>query len=290
MEIILNDFSLDGQFKSLDNDFLEYFRWDLLPVLDIANKKELRFLKRTDFYSRKITQSESVHDLLKQSNNPIATLWKRYIIQMAYSEPYWDNELASKRDIVYQYPIDAEMPNCFTEAMERKISLFSFPHENFRNGIILCHRDGVGVGVCNIFEVRQLLLTYLRLHSKEIRFVMENYPYSNERRVRFAVVEGKCYAEEALLENDLDYEDYEKIITCIPELVENLLNGKKSKLWDGFGEGLFEYRMNVSSDRIFRLFFIQKSEEIFFLNGFIKKTQATPQQELSKARRIKRMI
>lgn len=256
----------------------------------MANKKGLSFLKKTDFYSKNITQQYTVHDLLCQTNNPIATAWKSHIIQMAFSEPYWDNDIATQAEVTYGYPVSAEEPNCFTEAIERNAAMISFPHEDFLEKTFVCCRNEIQKSVLNILDISQLLLAYLEVHKKEIRYVMEKYPYPNRRRVELAVIEGKCYAEEALLENDLTYEDYSKIIKGIPNLSDSLLNGQKSHLWDSFGNGLFEYRLNVSSNRIFRLFFIQKETSFIFLNGFIKKTQTTPSQELVKAKWIKERI
>ena len=60
---------------------------------------------------------------------------------------------------------------------------------------------------------------------------------------------------------------------------------RESRFWKSFGGGLFEFRENISDGRIFRLFFCQDGA-IQFLNGFVKKTQETPQQEKTKARNI----
>ena len=66
-------------------------------------------------------------------------------------------------------------------------------------------------------------------------------------------------------------------------------HGRKSRLWDKLQDDIFELRLHVSSDRIFRLFFIQ-SGGLVFLNGFVKKTQKTPAGEIAKAREIIKQI
>ena len=58
MQLILNDYSLSGQFQSVENDFSEYFIDTLCPILDTLKEKNIPLLKKSDFYSRKITRDE----------------------------------------------------------------------------------------------------------------------------------------------------------------------------------------------------------------------------------------
>lgn len=290
MEVIWNEFSLDGQFESLEGDFLEYFKSELRPILDTASENEIRIFKKNDFYDCKITKDISIFGLLKQINSPIATLLKNYIVKTAFEKPFWDENEHTCKEASYEYPVEVEAPNCFTEAIERDIPLYSFPHHKFKTADFVCMKNNEEVRVENIRNFKEFLLAFLKVHMNAVSYVLEKYPYLNNRKVRCAVIDGKCYAEEALLENDLECEDLKNIVVNIPVLMDNLLRGEKTKLWDTFGKGLFEYRMDVSSDRIFRLFFIQADEKIIFLNGFIKKSQKTPKHELDKAKRIMAQI
>ena len=79
------------------------------------------------------------------------------------------------------------------------------------------------------------------------------------------------------------------IVELIPQLIEDLEQGRKSKLWDKLQEDVFELRLHVSANRIFRLLFVQFGG-IQFLNGFIKKTQKTPAIEIAKAVEIKKQL
>jgi phage-related protein len=54
------------------------------------------------------------------------------------------------------------------------------------------------------------------------------------------------------------------------------------------GDGLWEVRTNLPSNRIARLLFCLAQDRIVVLHGFIKKTQKTPDGELKLARRRKR--
>lgn len=53
-------------------------------------------------------------------------------------------------------------------------------------------------------------------------------------------------------------------------------------------DGLWEVRTNLPSNRIARMLFCVTEDRIVVLHGFIKKTQKTPDQELSLARKRRR--
>lgn len=54
------------------------------------------------------------------------------------------------------------------------------------------------------------------------------------------------------------------------------------------GNGLWEIRTSLPSNRIARVMFCIVQERIVILNGFIKKTQKTPDEELALARKRKK--
>jgi len=54
------------------------------------------------------------------------------------------------------------------------------------------------------------------------------------------------------------------------------------------GDGLWEIRSDLPSNRIARVLFSVQQGKILVLHGFIKKTQKTPEDDLALARRRKR--
>ena len=54
------------------------------------------------------------------------------------------------------------------------------------------------------------------------------------------------------------------------------------------GDGLWEVRSTLSSNRIARVLFSVQQRRIVALHGFIKKSQKTPDEDLALARRRKR--
>lgn len=213
MEVILNEFSVVGQFASCD-DFTDYMLDEMGEILDCMIEKKIPFLKRQDFYSSRITEELSLNDILLRANDPAVAAIRKYISDLAYHEPYWDREILSKNDVEYVYPAEGEEPNCFTEVIERN---------------------------------------------------------------------------EALLQNGLDIKDIQNILLSIPQMIGSMVSGTKNDYWDSLRDGIFEFRIHVSGNRIFRLLFFQ-DKGIVFLNGFIKKSQKTPPGEIEKALKIKNAL
>lgn len=286
MEIVLNDFSVTGQFASLD-EFVDYVLGVLSPVLDCLIERKVPFFKKQDFYSSRITEDLTLNDILLNTGDPALSVIRQYIISLAYQQPYWDDDMQSRTDVSYDYPAQGQEPNCFTEVIERKGAMFSFPSDVFQEEKFLCRRQEQVVSVKNITEKKSFLCAYLKDDIGNIRYILETYPYA--RKVTLATIAGKCYAEEALLDNDLTVDDLQNIILTIPRMLEGMGKGEKNDYWDSFRDGIFEYRVHVSGSRIFRLFFFQEGG-VIFLNGFIKKTQTTPPEEIAKAIKIKKSM
>jgi len=286
MELILNELSFDGQFQTQD-EFVDYVLDTLIPVLDVVIENRVPLLKKSDIYNRKITCEATMQDLLMRANEPSMSLLKSYIVNLGYCEPYWDFPALTDLEAKYEYPASAEEPNCFTEVIERGGKLLSLRHRLYDSDQFLCRRNGETLEIDNIIEVKKLLKEILQEDKGKIRYIVERYPY--ERSVECVELSGKCFAEEALLENNLELSDLLHIVEVIPQLIEDLEQGRKSKLWDKLQDDVFELRLHVSANRIFRLLFVQFGG-IQFLNGFIKKTQKTPAAEIAKAVEIKKQL
>lgn len=286
MELILNELSFDGQFQSQD-EFIEYISGILIPVLDVIVENRIPLLKKSDIYSFQITHDATIQDLLMRVNEPSISLLKSYIVNLGYCEPYWDFSSLTNLNMKYEYPMSAEEPNCFTEVIERAGKLLSLRHPLFDSDQFPCRRNGKRLDIANITEIKKLLKEILLEDKEKIRYIIERYPY--ERMVACVEIDGTCFAEEALLENNLGINDLIHMLETISQLIDDLGHGRKSNLWDKLQDDVFELRLHISANRIFRLLFIQFNG-IQFLNGFIKKTQKTPPAELAKAIEIKNRL
>lgn len=286
MELILNDLSLRGQFACID-DFEDYYVDYLRSVIDFIKKEQIPFYKKSDTYNRMIVKDVSLERYLREaSNQSVATMIKKAIVEMAYCEPYWDiDDMKTRKDVEYRYPDKQGEPNCFTEAIERKCPLVSIRENETLETKIICYREDETVEITDIRDIKMLLDEYLREDIKNVRVVMENYPVG--KKVNCAEISGRCYTEEALLENDLNMQDIQKFIKNIQTLIQDKFSGRKSHWWDSIKEDIYEYRLSISDGRELRVLF-QWGEELTFLNGFIKKTEKTPKWEIELAEKIKK--
>lgn len=287
MDIILNDYSLDGQFNSIE-DFVLWIHDEWMDMFSYLLEKKVNIYKKTDFYTRKVTKDKTLEDLLKISGDPLISMIKTFIIKSAYSSPYWDEAGVGKTELnnTYKCPCEDELPNCFSEAIERDKTVLSIKNNNYLDKYIFYYKNNEEGKLFNIVEYRSFLLWLLESEMADVKYVFENYGF--DRDVTFVDIAGKCYAEEAIQHNNLTLGDKKNILFNISNLIKSLSTGTKSRFVDKISDDLFEYRMSVSAGREFRLFFIQKDGVIAFLNGFIKKQQKTPDYELDKARMIKR--
>ena len=60
------------------------------------------------------------------------------------------------------------------------------------------------------------------------------------------------------------------------------------RLVGNLGDGFWEVRIKLMGGRIARIIFFMDNKTMILVNGFIKKTQKTPKQELDLARKRKR--
>ena len=80
MDVIFNDFSLDGQFAAIE-EFEEYFVKTFCLLLR-AIVSNIPFYKKTDTYLRKLTKDETLLNYLHRNNRPVAGMIKRMMFQM----------------------------------------------------------------------------------------------------------------------------------------------------------------------------------------------------------------
>lgn len=288
MEIVLNDYSLNGQFETTE-DFVLWMHTEWKKLFEYVLENRIALYKKTDFYSRKITQTETLQDVLRQTGDPLLYEIRSFISKAAYSAPYWDEEGVGKTNLsnTYKCPFDDDLPNCFSEAIERDKVILSVKNESFNDESYSYTKNDESGELKNVVEYNSFLCWLLTSPLEDVKYVFENYKF--QRKIKFAEISGRCYAEEAIQQNDLTKEDKIHILLNISELIRGLSTGTKNRFWDKLTDEIFEYRISISAGREFRLLFVQ-DEAIIFLNGFIKKVQKTPKHEIEKAKKIKRDI
>lgn len=164
--------------------------------------------------------------------------------------------------------------------------MLSVKHKAYENTAFDFQKNGESGVIENIFSYNRFLQWLLGQKEADVKYIFEHYRYP--QRVCFPLVNDRCYAAEAIQNNELNRNDKVMILENISRLIASIQKGGKTRFWDSLGNGIFEYRISVSKGE-FRLIFFQKNA-IYFLNGFIKKQAQTPKREIERAEKLKREV
>ena len=100
----------------------------------------------------------------------------------------------------------------------------------------------------------------------------------------YETIDGKQPAKDFLL--SLDYAMRAKMISTISILQDNGPELRKPYS-EHLNDGIFELRARVGTNISRVLYFFYVGKNIILTNGFVKKTQKTPQEEIEKAKRYR---
>lgn len=138
MDYFLNEYSIRGQFKDVD-DFFETLRIYTLPVLKkIEEQNESVIWKKDTFWQSEICNGITLTKIPKKKNERSAELavLQIQLIKLINEEPFWESGCECDLEIKeYRFDEDYrehfEEPNCFSKAMENEGRIVSFVHPNY---------------------------------------------------------------------------------------------------------------------------------------------------------------
>lgn len=282
MNIIFNDNSLAGQYCDLD-DFVEDLNNLFLPMLMYAKKFKLEILKSYNTYSRYVTPTISLSSILNSYGSAEITAIKSYLVELSSQDPYWNDDIKTDASSQYECIFTSEIPNCFTEALERDGGLISFGKEPFCYEKIVIQRNFISHEIPNGYDRNSFLKNLFLLNVIDESCYLESI--SMGINIKFCSENNRKYTQDFFESNHLSKDDRIKVTEKILLLISHLYNKTDpGSLCKNFKDGLRELRSSISDDRIFRIFYTNYSSGIVFLNGFIKKSQDTPPSELALAR------
>lgn len=135
MDIIVNDYSLVGQFSDKE-EFIETLIKTTIPILKEIKEKNYNLFKKTDFYAREICYKETLNTVLFNTpSHPAIQIIKMYLIALTRDEPFWDSSPFSppfEDGSEFQCSFSSDYPSCFSEVYHRKAILLSFIHPSFK--------------------------------------------------------------------------------------------------------------------------------------------------------------
>lgn len=141
MDLIFNDYSLNGQYSSVQ-EFLDCLCRNIVPCLEIAKRKGISLLKSYDTYSRIVLSNTTLHDLLSSRGNVLLLKFKTQIAALQ-KEPYWN--------------LNSDNDNCLLEAASRQASLLSFIPSDYSKKNITVKINGEEKIIINSFNKSSFL-------------------------------------------------------------------------------------------------------------------------------------
>lgn len=276
MDVLINDFSVDGQFESVD-DFVENLSTDILPLFRHFETTKCVVYKSFYTYDRLVTSDVKLIDILHLKGKPEIQRIKSRLSNLVSDEPFWQNCETSM--VVDNFTV------IFAETLKRNGLLLSFRHSDYSevsielagDEIQNCHSENSGLN-----------------HLYNAELIDENYFYckvKNGINIEFFTQDVKNHTQEIFNDTKLTYYDKQAIKNKLLSLIKHIVNGTDfANLSKNLSGGLWEFRCDITDTRTFRIFYVLKSKKVVFLNGFIKKTQQTPQKELDKAKQLAKLV
>lgn len=291
MDIVINDESLDGQFKTIE-EFADSVYERTIPMMKAIEENGLCLLKSQQTYERRITKEKTLYDLCMISNFPEIQMLKKTLLGIICDEPFWENEEKTEHNANYRCEFMKQgIPNCITEAYERNGMLLSFQHENFEESVVKIYKNGEEGKVKNA-STKEMCAEHL-FNLGYIDIIKFLLCMNFSRSICFYSENGKCYAKEALCENNLNISDWKNICEDLRYMFQTIEKGEISRFSKDISDDsvrLYEFRTTISDKREFRLFYIYKDNQICFLNGCVKKEQKTPKVDLALAKKLAKKI
>ncbi|WP_455794750.1 type II toxin-antitoxin system RelE/ParE family toxin [Clostridium butyricum] len=286
MGVIINDFSLDGQFYNED-EFLESLYMHTIPMLDRLEELKTQILSSFNSYTLPVTKDKTLYDILSIKGSAEIRKFKRQLQELFFDEPYWDSNPKSINSIYKCEFTKEDNSYCLAEAVERDFPVISFEHERFKESTIKIEKDHLEYVVKNIYN-QAILLEIFRENKQisQLKYLLLRHSLTQS----FGLKYGKNYFEELVDSCSLSEEDIKVIVDDMEKLISQTKNGENPGRLSGPIDGkLKEFRTSLSNKREIRFFYFEVNRRIIFMNGFLKKTQQTPQEEIEKAKRIMKM-
>lgn len=283
MDVVINDFSLDGQFSN-EEEFIDSLYENILPMLKNLDKVNATILRSYYSYESKVTNSKTLNDLLITKGNPEITKLKGQLQKMFFDEPYWEDSLRSVKEIYDCEYTEKKSQFCLAEALERSVPILSFKHDKFSESTVKINKNKQLHYINNLFN-NEVMLQILRENNviTHLNYIILKYNMYES----FGLKDDKNFFMELVDDSKLSLDDQGYIISDMEKLIKFLAEGENpgdlSKTIDG---KLKEFRTSLTNNRQIRFFYFEEGKKIIFLNGFLKKTQKTPNAEIERAKKI----
>lgn len=164
MDYYLNEYSLRGQFKNIQ-DFFDSLRDNTLPVLNRIQKNQENIIwKKDTFWQSQICEGIFLNDIPHKRNERSVELvaLKNQLIKLACENPFWESDAETDVEVKEykfdeQYRNNFERTNCFTKAIESEGRVVSFAHSEYQipelSIIVVLNDADVNCTIDNIYSL-----------------------------------------------------------------------------------------------------------------------------------------
>lgn len=217
MDYFLNEYSLRGQYKDVD-EFFEKLREYTLPVLrKIETQNGSLIWKKDIFWKSEICNGITLVKIPQKKNERSGelTILKNELIKLFSEGPFWKSGGASNLEII-KYDFDEEYrkyfeePNCFSKAIEGEGRIISFIHPNYNilqlPIVVRCNNSDKEYSLDNIYETawwknEPEVKTWDIIHKYVVQVRAKEFEYhpphfhviSNEYEAVFKLSNGEMY-------------------------------------------------------------------------------------------------
>lgn len=166
MEFILNEYSLNGQYPSVE-EFIKELRNFVGCIRLIKKNPDIAISKISNFYDAKITQTERVCDLGKviSGDDELKSFQISLDSEIYDHPPYWDNDIRQNMDNMYWWNDQDVSLTSMAEAAVSESQLLSFRRDKLIDcEIQILETDDKNVhkvyDIDSVFSVRYLVNRY----------------------------------------------------------------------------------------------------------------------------------
>ena len=158
MDYYVNEYSLRGQFESIE-DFFSSLRTYTFPVLKkIEENKENVIWKKDTFWQCEICKGIPICNIPKKKNerSTEGTYLRAKMMKLYREAPFWDEEDPTEIEIIEynfdeEYREQFEKNNCFSKALENEGRIISFIHPSYQ-------ADTLSIMVCCNQEEKECVI------------------------------------------------------------------------------------------------------------------------------------
>ncbi len=162
MEILINELSLDSQFKTKD-DFLDNID-NLLHIIKLIETLRFSLLKSYTFFDSKITATETFLNIAQSRDDRVRKL-KSFLLKLSNNPPYWNETQKHCANDKYFLNDICIFNTSLAESCERDRVILSFTHSDFLDKNLVVNKNNEYIDIYNIIS-RDYFLEYLLSISK----------------------------------------------------------------------------------------------------------------------------